>query len=74
MPAIGNEFIAMMKDSALVSVISVQETLWSRSASAGPQLEPMTALLIAASVYWMLTIAFTFVQARLERRLAESDR
>ena len=27
-PAIGNEFIAMIKDSALVSLIGVQELLW----------------------------------------------
>ena len=37
-------------------------------------LEPMTALLIAAIVYWVLTIMFTFLQAWMERRLARSDR
>jgi polar amino acid transport system permease protein len=73
-PAIGNEFIAMLKDSALVSVISVHETLFWAQRLGRSALEPMTALLIAALVYWALTIAFTFVQAWLERRMAQSDR
>ena len=31
-PAIGNDFIAMIKDSALVSIIAVQELLWRAAA------------------------------------------
>ena len=73
-PAIGNEFIAMLKDSALVSTISVHETLFLAQRLGRSALEPMTALLIAAIVYWILTIIFTIFQTRLERRLAQSDR
>lgn len=73
-PAIGNEFIAMLKDSALVSTISVHETLFLAQRLGRSALEPMTAILIAALVYWILTILFTFVQTWLERRLARSDR
>jgi polar amino acid transport system permease protein len=73
-PAIGNEFIAMLKDSALVSTISVHETLFWSQRLGRSALEPMTALLIAALVYWALTIVFTFLQTWLERRLAQSDR
>jgi polar amino acid transport system permease protein len=73
-PAIGNEFIAMLKDSALISTISVHETLWISQRLGRSALEPMTALLIAAVVYWALTIVFTIFQSRLERRMAESDR
>jgi polar amino acid transport system permease protein len=73
-PAIGNEFISMLKDSALVSTISVHETLFLAQRLGRSALEPMTALLIAAIVYWILTIIFTIFQTRLERRLAQSDR
>jgi len=73
-PAIGNEFIAMLKDSALVSTISVHETLFLSQRLGRSALEPMTALLIAAIVYWVLTIIFTIFQTRLERRLAQGDR
>jgi polar amino acid transport system permease protein len=73
-PAIGNEFIAMLKDSALVSTIGVHETLWLAQRLGRSELEPMTAILIAAVIYWILTILFTFVQGAVERRLAEGDR
>jgi polar amino acid transport system permease protein len=73
-PAIGNEFIAMLKDSTLVSIISVHETLFLAQRLGRSALEPMTALLLAAVVYWILTILFTFLQARLENRMAQSDR
>jgi polar amino acid transport system permease protein len=73
-PAIGNDFVAMIKDSALVSAITVQELLW-RAQRAGTQtFHTLQALLIAAAVYWALTIVFSFFQERLERRLARSDR
>jgi polar amino acid transport system permease protein len=73
-PAIGNEFIAMIKDSALVSLIGVQEVLWRAETSGRPTLHTLEAFIIAALVYWALTIIFSFFQARLERRLARGDR
>ena len=73
-PAIGNEFIAMLKDSALVSTISVHETLWLAQRFGRRDFEPITAFLIAALVYWALTIVFSLFQERLERRMARSDR
>lgn len=73
-PAIGNDFVAMIKDSALVSVIAVQELLW-RAQNVGRQnFRTLEALLIAALVYWVLTILFSFFQERLERRMARGDR
>lgn len=73
-PAIGNDFVAMIKDSALVSVIAVQELLW-RAQNVGRQnFRTLEALLIAALVYWVLTIVFSFFQERLERRMARGDR
>jgi polar amino acid transport system permease protein len=73
-PAVGNEFIAMIKDSALVSTIAVQELLW-RARTVGTQdFKTLQAFLIAAVVYWILTIIFSSFQDRLERRLSRSDR
>jgi polar amino acid transport system permease protein len=73
-PAIGNEFIAMLKDSALVSIISVHETLFLAQRLGRSTFNPVTALLIAAIVYWVLTIIFSIFQERLEKRMARSDR
>lgn len=73
-PAIGNEFIVMIKDSALVSIIGVQELLWRAETSGRPALNILEAFFIAALVYWALTIIFSFFQDKLERRMARGDR
>jgi len=73
-PAIGNDFVAMIKDSALVSTIAVQELLW-RAKTVGTQaFRTLETLLIAAVVYWLLTIVFSYFQEKLERRMAQGDR
>jgi polar amino acid transport system permease protein len=73
-PAIGNEFIAMIKDSSLVSIITVQELLWRARAVGTRDARSIQAFLVAALVYWVLTIIFSYFQGRLERTLARSDR
>ena len=73
-PAIGNEFIAMLKDSSLVSVIGVTELLWRAQAAGRPRVHIFEALLVAALVYWILTIIFSIAQEWLERRMAKADR
>jgi polar amino acid transport system permease protein len=73
-PAVGNDFVAMIKDSALVSTIAVQELLWRARTAGTQEFHTLQAFLIAALVYWVLTIVFSFFQDRLERRLARSDR
>jgi polar amino acid transport system permease protein len=73
-PAIGNEFISMLKDSALVSIIGVQELLWRADTIGSQHFRTLETLTIAAAVYWLLTIVFSFFQDRLERRLAMAYR
>jgi polar amino acid transport system permease protein len=73
-PAIGNEFIAMIKDSALVSLMTIQELLWRAQRVGQSHFRSLETLLLAALVYWVLTIFFSIVQDRLEKRMAESDR
>jgi len=73
-PAIGNEFIAMIKDSALVSVISIQELLWRAQRVGSANFRTLETLLLAAAMYWILTSIFSLFQERLEQRMARSDR
>ena len=74
-PPTGNEFIAMMKDTALISVLGSQvqsAELFRRAQMVGPnEGKVMEAFLIAAGLYWLLTIIFTFFQGKLEARLAK---
>jgi polar amino acid transport system permease protein len=73
-PAIGNDFIAMLKDSSLVSVIGVHELLYQAQNAGRPNHRSMQTLIVAAIVYWILTIVFSYFQSRLERRQAVGDR
>ena len=75
-PPTGNEFIAMMKDTALVSFIGVSadQAEIFRRAQSGRQARLQARsrpTLLAAGIYWVLTIIFTFFQTRLERRIGK---
>ena len=73
-PPTGNDFIAMMKDTALVAFLGVnleQADLFRRAQLVGNQdLKRLESLIIAAAMYWALTAVFTFFQMRLERRMS----
>jgi ABC-type amino acid transport system permease subunit len=71
---VGNDFVAMIKDSSLASVVGVQELLWRAQTAGRPTFQSMQTLLVAAFIYWMLTIGFSLVQGGLERRMAAGDR
>lgn len=74
-PPIGNEFIAMLKDTSLISVTGfVWEILW-RSQRVGRQsFRNLEALLMAALFYWIITIIFSAVQNRIEAYLGKGER
>jgi polar amino acid transport system permease protein len=74
LPAIGNDFIAMLKDSALASAVTLHEVLWRAQNVGRKEFKSLQTLLIAAALYWVMTIAFSAVQSWLERRLASGDR
>ena len=74
-PPTGNEFIAMLKDSALVSATGfVHEILWRADHAGRANFRNLEALLIAAVFYWVLTLMFSGVQGRLERTMSRGDR
>jgi polar amino acid transport system permease protein len=73
-PPTGNEFIAMMKDTALISFLGAtvdQAEIFRRASIVGSRdFKTLESLLLAAAMYWSLTIAFTFLQRRLEERVS----
>jgi polar amino acid transport system permease protein len=73
-PPTGNEFIAMMKDSALISLLGsvvAQMEIFRRAQLVGrADFRPLEAFVVAAALYWLLTTVFQFFQTRLERRLS----
>lgn len=73
-PPTGNMFISMLKDSSLVSFLGVTvegAEIFRRAQLAGrTDFHNLEALLLAAGMYWGLTILLTYFQQRLERRMA----
>lgn len=74
-PPIGNDFIAMTKDSALVSATGfVHEVMWRATRVGRAQFNNLEALIIAAMFYWLMTILLTYIQGIIEARLSRGDR
>jgi polar amino acid transport system permease protein len=74
-PPVGNEFIAMTKDSALVSATGfVQEIMWRATRVGRAQFNNLEALIMAAVFYWVMTLILTYVQSIIETRLSKGDR
>ena len=74
-PPMGNDFISMTKDSALVSATGfVHEIMWRATRVGRAEQNNLEALLIAAIFFWVLTLILSFFQSRLEARLARGDR
>lgn len=72
-PAIGNQFIAMQKDSSLVSVMGIWEITYRANRFARKDSMFMEMFLLAALLYWVLTILSEYGQGWLEARMAKSD-
>lgn len=73
LPALGNEFIVLLKDTSLISVIGGQELLYAARAIVSRTYEAMFPYLGAAFVYLVLVMIFTWLLGIFERRLRASD-
>ncbi len=74
LPALGNEFIVLLKDTSLITVIGGKELLYAAQGIMNRTYEPMFPLLGDALIYLVLVMLFTRLLAKFERRLAQSDR
>ena len=74
LPSLGNEFIILLKDTSLITVIGGKELLHAAQGIYGRTYEQMYPLLGIAVVYLCLVLIFSWLQGILERRLRQSDR
>ena len=72
-PPLGNEFIAMLKDSSLVSVIALQELMMVGRIIAGREFKPFETWIGVAVLYLTMTTTISQIVAYLERRFGKSD-
>ena len=73
LPAIGNEFVAVIKESSMASVIGVAEIMYASKIVTGATYRSMEPLMIAAIFYFILTFTLGRLMGYLERRLKASD-
>jgi polar amino acid transport system permease protein len=71
-PDIGNNFIAMQKDTAQVSFMGIWEITFRANRLGRQDTKFIEMFLVAAAVYWFLTIVSSWLQSLLERRLAHA--
>lgn len=73
-PSMGNTLISLIKDTSLVSVITVTELLRSAQEIIATTFQPLPLYIAAAALYWVLSSLLAAVQNRLEGRLALQSR
>ena len=74
LPSLGNEFIVLLKDTSMISVIGGQELIYFARNIVNRTFDAMFPLVGAAVIYLVLVMIFTWLQGKLERRLRQSDR
>ena len=74
LPALGNEFIILLKDTSLITVIGGKELVHAAQGIVDRTYEAMYPFFGAAAVYLVLVMIFSWLQGKLERRLRQSER
>ncbi|HDP2279496.1 TPA: ABC transporter permease subunit [Staphylococcus aureus] len=73
LPALGNEFVTLIKESSIVSTIGVGEIMFNAQVVQGISFDPFTPLIVAAALYFVLTFVLTRIMNMIEGRLNASD-
>lgn len=73
LPALGNEFVTLIKESSIVSTIGVGEIMFNAQVVQGISFDPFTPLLVAAALYFVLTFVLTRIMNMIEGILNASD-
>jgi cystine transport system permease protein len=73
-PAMSNTLISLIKDTSLVSVITLTELMLSTKEVIATTFQPLPLYLAAAAIYWILSLLFEALQRRAEQRLNRAHR
>ena len=73
LPATGNQFIINIKDSCVLSVISVTELFFQTKSAAGATFQTFPAYFIACVIYFVLCFSITQILRKLETRMDGSE-
>ena len=73
LPPLGNNAIALLKDSSLVSAVGLAELAYAARTVAGAYSRYWEPYLTIAFMYWTLTLALAYMVRRLEHRYGRGD-
>lgn len=73
LPAIGNEFVTVIKESSMASVVGVGELMYAAKIVQGSTYRSLEPLIVAAGFYYILTFTLGRVISLIERRMKVSD-
>lgn len=69
LPALGNEFITVIKESSIVSIIGIHELMYNADTVRGNTFRPFSPLIVAALMYFVMTFTLSKLLGIVERRM-----
>ena len=73
LPALGNEFIVIVKESAIVSIIGIHDLMYNTDTIRGNTFQPFKPLIVAAIIYFILTFTLSRGVKLIEKRMTLND-
>ena len=73
LPAIGNEFVAVIKESSMASIIGVNELMFAGKVVVGSTYLGLEPYIVAAGFYFIMTFTLGRIISLIERRMKKSD-
>ncbi|SCI01273.1 Arginine transport system permease protein ArtQ [uncultured Clostridium sp.] len=73
LPSLANEFITLVKESAIISVIGVREIMFTSSIVKNATYKPLEPLIVAAIIYFILTFTLSKLVGKFEKKLAKAN-
>ena len=73
LPAIGNEFATLIKETSIVSLIGIHDLMYSSDTVRGATFTVFIPLLMTAFLYFVMTTTIAFFMDKLERKLQASE-
>ena len=73
LPALGNEFITIIKTSSQVSVIGIAELMYAADTIRGISFQPMAPLILVALIYFVITFIFSLILKWVEKFMRRSS-
>ncbi|WP_374212447.1 amino acid ABC transporter permease [Tissierella sp. MB52-C2] len=73
LPALGNEFVTLIKETSVASTIGVADLMYASKIVQSNSFQPFNPLIIVAVIYFIFTFTLSQLIGLLERRLSHND-